>query len=85
VGKFGGLAAGGIYTGLQSLSVGDTFQWSRPAPNDQKYTATLTELLEEQGSGQFYRWRISTVPNPVNNGNYPGPAEYSFYINAVYL
>jgi hypothetical protein len=79
-------SADGIYTALQSLSVGDTFKWSRPAPNNQQYTATLTDLPEGQlGSPSFYRWFISTVPNPANNGSYPGPAEYSFFIDTIYL
>jgi hypothetical protein len=71
-----------IYTGMQSLGIGDTFKWSRPSPNNQQYTATLTALVEDAGS--IYRFRISTVPNPLG-GNYPGPAEYSFFIDTIYL
>jgi hypothetical protein len=79
-------SADGIYTALQSLSVGDTFKWSRPSPNNQQYTATLTALIDEQpGSPSFYRWLISTVPNPANNGNYPGPGDYTFFIDTIYL
>ena len=73
-----------IYTGMQSLGIGSTFQWLSPITPTayQPYPATLTALVEDAGS--IYRFRISTVPNPLG-GDYPGPASYGFFLEYIFI